>query len=409
MEVVHSRCGGLDVHKETVVACVRVIEGGKVRQEVRTFSTITKSLYELGEWLLAEQVMAVAMEATGVYWKPVWHVLEASGLSLVLANAAHIKAVPGRKTDVNDAMWIADLLAHGLIRGSFVPPTQVQELRDLTRTRKQFTRERTQHVQRLHKVLEDANIKITSVISDITGKSGRAFLDAIINGETDPVALAKLGSTRLRATPEQLAEALRGHVTAHHRFMLKFYANQVDDTDRALASLDTEVAALLKPFQEAVTNVSTVPGVGETVAAAIVSEIGFDMARFPSASHLVSWATLCPRADESAGRHRSTRIRKGANWLKPMLVQAAWSAVRKKSSYERSLFLRLKGRRGPLKAIVAVAASMLRAIYHILRDNVPYRDLGPAHFDSADREHAKKRLVHRLKRLGYQVDIREAA
>lgn len=409
MEVVHARCAGLDVHKATVVACVRISAEGRIRQEVRTFGTLTKSLYALAEWLMAEEVGCVAMEATGVYWKPVWHVLEASGLELVLANAAHIKAVPGRKTDVNDATWIADLLAHGLIRGSFVPPTQVQELRDLTRTRKQFSRERTQHVQRLHKVLEDANIKITSVISDITGKSGRAFLDAIVAGETDPVELAKLGSARLQASPEVLAEALRGHVTAHHRFMLKFYADQVDDTDRALAALDTQVAALLKPFQEAVANVSTMPGVGETAAAAIVSEIGFDMTRFPSASHLVSWATLCPRSDQSAGKHRSTRIRKGASWLKPMLVQAAWSAVRKKKSYERALFLRLKSRRGPLKAIVAVAASMLRAIFYILRDNVPYRSLGEHHFDTLDVEKAKNRLVHRLNELGYQVDLRPAA
>lgn len=409
METLHARCAGLDVHKETVVACLRVVEDGSVRQDVRTFSTVTRSLYELAEWLVAEKVTAVGMEATGVYWRPVWHVLEASGLELLLANAAHIKAVPGRKTDVNDSMWLADLLAHGLIRGSFVPPTSIQELRDLTRTRKQFVRERTKHVQRIHKVLEDANIKITSVISDITGKSGRRFLTALIEGETDPEVLARLGSSRLKATPEQLQEALRGHVTAHHRFMLKFYVEQVDDTNRALASLDTEASALLRPFQEAVANVSTVPGIAEVAAAAIVSEIGVDMTRFPSASHLVSWATLCPRSDESAGRRRSTRIRKGGNWLKPILVQAAWSAVRTKRSYERALFFRLKARRGPQKAIVAVAASMLRAIYYILRDSVPYIDLGPDHFDTIDRERAKTRLVKRLARLGYAVDVREAA
>ncbi len=409
MEVIHAKCAGLDVHKETVVACVRLLTGRQVHQEVRTFSTVAGSLYELAEWLASHRVTAVAMEATGVYWKPVWHVLEASGFTPVLANAAHIKAVPGRKTDVNDATWIADLLAHGLIRGSFVPERPVQELRDLTRTRKQFVRQRTQHVQRIHKVLEDANIKITSVITDITGRSGRSFLGAIIDGESDPQKLARLGNTRLQATPEQLAEALRGHVTPHHRFMLKFYLGQVEATNQAIAELDQEVAALLEPFRDAVANLTTVPGIASLAAIAIVAEIGIDMAHFPSASHLVSWATLCPRNDESAGRRRSTRIRKGANWLKPMLVQAAWSAIRKKNSYERSLFLRLKARRGPQKAIVAVAASLLTAIYHILRNGVPYRDLGPNHFDTVDRERSKNRLLHRLQALGYTVEVTGAA
>lgn len=409
MQTVHVRCAGLDVHKETVVACVRVVKREEVHHEVRTFSTVTSSLYELAQWLQEERVTKVAMEATGVYWRPVWHILEGGGLDLLLANAAHIKAVPGRKTDVNDATWLADLVAHGLIRPSFVPPTQFQELRDLTRARKQSTRERTQHVQRIHKVLEDANIKVTSVISDVMGISGRKFLAAIIAGITDPVVLARLGSPRLHASPETLAEALRGHVTDHHRFMLQFYLDQVDDTDRALSRLDEQVAALLEPFREQVEHVSTVPGVGPTVAAAIVAEIGIDMSRFPSASHLVSWATLCPRSDESAGARRSTRTRKGATWLKPMLVQAAWSAVRTKRSYERVLFMRLKSHRGPQKAIVAVAASMLRAIYCILRDRQPYRTLGQDHFDTIDREKASKRLVARLKRLGYEVDVKKAA
>ncbi len=409
MEVIHSRCAGLDVHKETVVACVRLVTGSQIHQEVRSFSTMTRSLYELAEWLASQGVTAVAMEATGVYWKPVWHVLEASDFTPVLANAASIKSVPGRKTDVNDATWIADLLAHGLIRGSFVPERPIQELRDLTRTRKQFVRQRTQHVQRIHKVLEDANIKITSVITDITGKSGRSFLAAIIAGETDPLKLAQLGSSRLQATPAQLAEALRGHVTPHHRFMLKFYTGQVEATDCAIAELDTEVADLLQPFRDAIANVTTVPGIANTTAAAIVSEIGIDMSHFPTAANLISWATLCPRNDESAGRRRSTRIRKGANWLKPMLIQAAWSAVRKKNSYERSLFLRLKARRGPQKAIVAVAASMLQALYYILRDGVPYRDLGPNHFDIVDRERSKNRLLHRLQALGYTVEVTGAA
>lgn len=391
------------------MACVRVVKRGEVHHEVRTFSTMTSSLYELADWLQQNRVTQVAMEATGVYWRPVWHILEAAELDLVLANAAHIKAVPGRKTDVNDATWMADLVAHGLIRPSFVPPTRIQELRDLTRARKQFTRERTQHVQRIHKVLEDANIKVTSVISDIMGMSGRKFLAALISGVTDPFELARLGSSRLQAAPETLAEALRGYVTDHHRFLLEFYLDQADHTDRALARLDEKVAALLEPFQRAVEHVSTVPGVGPTSAAAILAEIGIDMSRFPSANHLVSWATLCPRSDESAGARRSTRIRKGGSWLKPVLIQAAWSAVRTKDSYERALFHRLKSHRGPQKAIVAVAASMLRAIYAIVRDDTPYRSLGQDHFASIDRERAKSRLVARLNKLGYEVDIKDAA
>lgn len=409
MQTVHSRCAGLDVHKETVVACVRVVEDGQVGHEVRTFSTVTASLYELAEWLCEKRIAVAAMEATGVYWRPVWHVLESAGLHLILVNAAHVKAVPGRKTDVNDATWLADLVAHGLVRESFVPPTSIQELRDLTRARKQFTRERTQHVQRIHKVLEDANIKITSAISDVMGKSGRAFLDALIAGVTDPVALARLGNSRLKASPQTLAKALRGHVTPHHRFMLRFYLDQVDHTDHALARLEEQVAALLEPFRDTIDHVSTVPGIGPTAAAAIIAEIGLDMSRFQTASHLVSWATLCPRNDESAGKQRSTRVRKGSNWLKPMLVQAAWSAVRTKNSYERALFQRLKARRGAQKAIVAVAASMLRAIYCVIRDKTPYRSLTPDHFDQVNHDRTRRHLVQRLEKLGYTVEITEAA
>lgn len=409
MQVVHQRCAGLDVHKEQVVVCVRVQAGTEVQEEIRKFSTMTSSLYELAEWLASERVALVGMEATGVYWRPVWHILEASGLKQILVNAAHVKAVPGRKSDVNDATWLASLVAHGLVRASFVPPTSVQELRDLTRARKQITRERTQHVQRIHKVLEDANIKITSAISDVMGQSGRAFLGALICGITDPEELAKLGSTRLKASRCTLVEALRGHVTDHHRFMLRFYLEQADQTDRALALLDEQVAALLEPFREVVEHLSSVPGIGSTAATAILAEIGFDMSHFPSASHLVSWACLCPRSDESAGKRRSTRIRPGAGWLKPMLIQAAWSAVRTKDSYERALFHRLKARRGSQKAIVAVAASLLRAVYAILRDGVPYRSLGAGHFDAIDHDRKKRHHLQQLEKLGYTVTIEEAA
>ncbi len=409
MQVVQRRCAGLDVHKETVVACVRTMKKRNVREEVRTFSTMTSSLYELANWLRAEKVELVGMEATGVYWRPVWHILEASELKLILVNAAHVKAVPGRKSDVKDAAWLASLVAHGLVRASFVPPTRVQELRDLTRARRQITREHTQHVQRIHKVLEDANIKVTSAISDVMGKSGRAFLNALIQGETDPEVLASLGSKRLKAPRSKLVESLRGHVTDHHRFMLRLHLDQVNHTERTLARLDEQVVALLEPFRDVVEHVSSVPGVGPTAAAAILAEIGFDMSRFPSANHLVSWASLCPRSDESAGKRRSTRVRKGANWLKPMLVQVAWSAVRTKNSYERALYHRLKARRGPKKAIVAVAASLLRAIYAIVRDGVPYRTLGADHFDVLNQERKKRRALRQLERLGYEVTIVEKA
>lgn len=409
MQVVHARCAGLDVHKETVVACVRVASGRSVAEEVETFSTLTRSLYELAAWLVESKVTLVAMEATGVYWRPVWHILEACGVPLILVNAAHVKAVPGRKSDVADATWLASLVAHGLVRASFVPPTRVQELRDLTRTRKQMTQERTRYVQRIHKVLEDANIKVTSVISDVMGASGRAFLEALIAGETDPEQLASLGSRRLRASKEELVEALRGHVTDHHQFLLELHLDQVSRMEDAVARLDQQVAALLEPFRSVVEHVSTVPGVSEVAAAAILAEIGFDMSRFPTANHLVSWATLCPRSDESAGKHRSTRTRKGGSWLKPMLVQVAWAAVRTTDSYERTLFHRIKARRGPQKAIIAVAASLLRTIYAIIRDGKPYETLAPDHFDVIDHQKKTARALRQLKKLGYNVHIEAVA
>jgi transposase len=407
MEVIHSRCAGLDVHKKSVVACIRIVEGNSVRHEVRTFGTTTSALYELADWLSAEEVTHAAMESTGVYWKPVWHILEEC-CELVLANAQHIRNVPGRKTDVNDATWIADLLAHGLIRGSFVPERGVQELRELTRTRKQFVRERSRYVQRIQKVLEDANIKLASVISNVVGKSGRAILTAVIAGESDPRKLARLAQG-LKASEEALAEALRGHVTDHHRFMLKLYLEQLDALDAAIAAIERQAEAAMRPFREAAELLVTMPGVSTTVATAMVAELGCDMARFPTRAHLISWAGLCPRSNESAGKRRSTRLRDGAPWLKTILVQAAWAAARTKGSYERAQFLRLKSRRGPKKAIVAVAASMLGAAYHILRSRLPYRTLGANHFDQHDRAALQRRLVRRLEALGYCVDLKHAA
>ncbi|HEX5011633.1 MAG TPA: IS110 family transposase [Planctomycetota bacterium] len=408
MKVLHARCVGVDVHKDLVVACARLQSGAKVQREQRRFDTTTKGLLALLAWLDELQCTHVAMEATGVYWKPVWHVLEGH-VELVLANAAHIRNVPGRKSDTNDAAWIANLLAHGLITASMIPPTPIQELRDLTRTRKQLVREAGQHIQRVQRVLEDANVKLSSVISDVLGVSGRRILEAIISGKDDPEELAALGSERLQCSPEQLREALRGRVTAHHRFLLRQHLDTIDHLQGTVAQFDAEIARRLEPFRSQYEQLMTIPGVRGTAAASLIAEIGVDMSCFPSAAHLVSWAGLCPRMDESAGKRHSTRLRKGAPWLKPVLVQCAWAATRKKSTYAKSQYLRLKARRGPMKAIVAVAASILVAAYHILRDSVPYRDLGPDHFVKRDRSRLAQRFAQRIRELGYEVTIQQAA
>lgn len=408
MEVLYPRCAGLDVHKKTVVACARIAEGGAIDQHVRTFSTTTGGLFELLEFLQQHGCTHVAMEASGVYWKPIWHILEGS-FELVLGNASHIKNVPGRKTDVNDAMWLADLLAHGLIRASFVPPSPIQELRVLTRTRAQLVRERVSHVQRIEKVLEDANIKISSVMTDLLGKSGRAMLEALIAGETDPSTLADLALGKLKSKREELVKAFHGRVTTHHRFLLRLHLGQIAALDVGITAIEREVSTQLEPFLAAVELIKTIPGIADTVAHVIIAEIGTDMTRFPDAPHLRSWAGMCPRNDESAGKRRSTRLRKGAPWLKTNLVQAAWAAVKVKGCYFRGLFLRIKARRGPKKAIIAVAAAMLTAIYHMLRNGVIYNDLGESHFATIDRDKATKRLVSRLESLGYSVDLKSAA
>jgi transposase len=344
------------------------------------------------------------MEATGVYWKPVWHVLEAE-FELVLANAAHIRNVPGRKTDVNDAMWIADLLAHGLIRSSFVPPQAIQQLRDLTRTRKQLVREVSQHSLRIQKVLEDANLKLGSVLSDVLGKSGRAMLDAIVAGQSDPALLTQLAQGTARNKSAELREALRGRITEHHRTMLRLHLQVIDALQRTLGELDAAVGKALAPIRQRARLLTTMPGISDLTASVVVAEIGVDMSRFPSAGHLISWAGLCPRSDESAGKRRSTRVRKSGTWIKTTLVTAAWAAVRVKTSYLRAQFLRIKARRGAKKAILAVAASMLTAAYHMLRDGTEYNDLGSEHFDRQDRSKTIRRLIKRLQDLGCDVPV----
>jgi transposase len=408
MEVVHARCAGLDVHQKTVVACARLVKGRVVEQKVETFGTTTKELLRLSDWLTSLGCTHVAMESTGVYWKPVWHVLEGS-FELVLANAAAIRNLPGRKTDINDAMWIADLLAHGLIRGSFVPPTAVHELRDLTRSRAQLVHEAARHTQRIQKTLEDANIKLTGMISSILGVTGRAIVEAIIAGETDPEALVNLRRGSLKASPEELREALRGSVRDHHRFMLRLHLNQIQALEQSIRELEERLDALLEPFQLALDLLMTIPGVGHTTARVLLSEVGLNWQRFPTPGHLVSWAGLCPRCDESAGKTRSRRLRQGNTWLKSTLVQAAWAATKTKNSALRSRYLRIRSTRGPKRAVVAVAASILASAYVMLQRGLPYQELGPDYLAARNPEKAAKRLVRRLQHLGYEVEIHRAA
>jgi transposase len=405
MEVLHERCAGLDVHKNTVVGCVRLAQGGRVEKEVKTFKTTTGELLALAEWLDGHRVNHVVMEATGVYWKPVWHILDDGERQLVLANAAHVKNVPGRKSDVSDCDWLSDLEAHGLIRPSFVPDGPTQELRGLLRTRKQLVRERTSHTLRLQKALEDANIKLDSVISNVVGVSGRRMIEALVAGESDPTALANLADRRIKAPPEALCEALRGRVTRHHRFLLSLHLGHIDAIDQAIDKIDQEVEASLQPFCQAVGLVKTIPGVSQLAGQGIIAEIGSDMSRFPTCGHLISWAGLCPRSDESAGKRRSTRIRKGNPWLKTVLVQSAWAAVKTKATYPNAQFLSIRSRRGTRKAIVAVAASILTAAYHMLKTTTPYRDLGPQHFDNQNKEAQARKILTRLRRLGFVADF----
>jgi len=420
MEVMHKCCAGLDVHKNVIVACVRLTLGRKVERECRTFDTTTTGLLALLSWLSASGCTHVAMEATGVYWKPVWNILSDGTFELIVANAAHIKNVPGRKTDMNDAMWIADLVACGLIRASFVPDERTQELRSLLRTRKQMTREQTSHIQRMQRTLEEGNIKLDSVISDIIGVSGRCMIEAMIAGETSPVRLADLAHRRIRAPREALCEALRGRVTDHHRFLLRLHLRQYDALAAAIAEIDQQVEVLIEDIDEQIEAgqatfralimlLCSIPGVGTLAAVVILSEIGRDMSRFPTAGHLLAWAGLCPGQNESAGKRKSSRLRKGAPWLKTLLIQCAWAASRRQDSYYKAQFSRLKARRGPKKAICAVAASILTAIYHMLKDGTGPRDLGASYFDRRSIDAKAKRLVSQLTKLGFQVQLEQIA
>lgn len=407
MDVLYPRCAGLDVHKREVVACVRDASGATVQHEVRRFATTAASLLALQDWLVAAGCTHAVLESTGVYWKPVWHALEDS-VTLVLANATAVRNLPGRKSDVQDAQWLADLLAHGLVRGSFVPPAPIQALRELTRTRKQLVREMTAHSQRIEKVLESADLKLGTVLRPLLGMSGHAIVTALAAGTTDPERLADLAHPRLRPKRAALVEALHGHLRSHHRVLLRQHLRVLATLRETIASLEEEIGATLAPFRAAVAHLVTIPGISTTAAHIILAEIGPDMTRFPTVGQLISWAGLCPRLDESAGKRRSTRLRPGAPWLKPVLVQCAWASVRAEG-YLRAQFLRLKARRGPMKAIVAVAASILGAIYHMLRTDQDYRDLGSDHFQRRDRVRLVAGLTRRLQHLGYEVTLRPAA
>ena len=407
MEVVYPRCAGLDVHKKLIVACVRLVERGRIVRQKERFGTTTAELKRLADWMTAHTVTHAAMESTGVYWKPVWHVLEGD-FQLILANAQHVKAVPGRKSDMSDAEWLAELLAHGLIRSSFVPPEGTQQLRELTRTRKQMSRTLAKQALRIQKVLEDANIKLSSVVSDILGKASRAILEAIIVGETAPERLVQLKG-QLKATPHELEAALRGRVTENHRFLLRLHLDQVDAIQRAIDAIDNRLEQRLAPVRERVDRLTEIPGISTVIARVIIAEVGTDMSRFPTPRHLISWAGLCPRLDESAGKARSRHIRKGNPWLKVDLTQAAMAARRAKRSYLHAQFNRLAARRGVKKAVVAVAASILTSAYFLLRDGVTYRDLGADYLDRRDPGKLARRLAKRIEALGFSVDLRPAA
>ncbi len=405
MDVIVERACGLDVHKRTVVACL-ITPGanGKPHKEIRTFSTVTADLLRLADWLTAAGCTHVAMESTGIYWRPVYNILEASGVfELLVVNAQHIKAVPGRKTDTHDAAWIATLLRHGLLRGSFIPPRPLRELRDLTRYRSELVHDRVRLVNRLHKVLEDANIKLAMVATDVMGASGRAIFAALIAGETDPERLADLARGRLQQKRQDLEQALLGQFRPHHSFLLAELLVQIDALEEAEARVTAELDTRLQAEADALGYLDTIPGVNQRIAQIIIAEIGTDMGRFPSAKHLASWAGICPGNHESAGKRRSRHTRKGSRWLRQALTEAAHGAAHTKKTYLAALYHRIAARRGRKKAVIAVAHAILVICYYLLMRQEPYRELGANYFDERERQDVERRLVKRLQRLGYEV------
>jgi transposase len=409
MDTIYPHCAGLDVHKDSVMACVRHLQGTELRQEVRQFGTTTAALLELADWLAAEGVTHVAMESTGVYWKPIWNLLE-DRFTVWLVNAAHARQLPGRKTDIKDCQWIAQLLQHGLLRPSFVPDRPQRELRDLTRQRSQLVAEKARVANRIAKTLEDANLKLGSVASDVLGASGRDMLRCVIAGGISPQAMAELARGRLRRKIAQLREALEGHVTEHHRFMLKVLLGQVEHIEQLITQFDRRIEQVLRPFElQAVRRLDSIPGVDVRAAQNIVAEIGADMTRFPTAGHLCAWGGLCPGNHASAGKRKRGRITEGNRWLKATLTQCAWAASRTKGTYLAAQYRRLAGRRGRKRAAIAVAHSQLVAAYHLIRNGVDYEDLGAEHFDTIERDRRARHFVKRLEAMGYQVTLAQAA
>jgi transposase len=404
MEVIHTRCAGLDVHKKVVVAAI-IIEGQP--HEIRSFGTMTADLLTLSDWLMSHEVTHVAMESTGEYWKPIFNILE-NNFEVLLVNAQHISKVPGRKTDVSDAEWIADLLQHGLLKASFIPPAGQRELRELTRFRSTFVKERATLVNRVQKVLESANIKLSSVTSDVVGVSGKAILHAIIAGNVEPDQMAELSKGRLRNKRVDLSRALEGRVKHHHRFVLSELLSQIDSLEKTIARFDQEIEQYCRPFEEAVVLLDTIPGIARETAENIVAEIGTDMSRFPSANHLASWAGVAPGNNESAGKKHSGRVKKGNKPLGSILTQAAHAASHTKDTYLSAQYHRLAGRRGKKRALVAVAHSILVISYNMIKHHVPYSDLGSDYFDKRRPLTTANRLVSRLEHLGYQVSLQQS-
>jgi transposase len=405
MDLIHPRCAAIDVHKRTAVTSVSwVDEQGQPQRETRTFSTMTEDLERLREWLAERRVSHVAMESTGVFWKPIFNILE-EHFVVVLANAAHVKALPGRKTDVRDSEWLLELMQHGLIRGSFIPPAPIRELRDLTRYRTGLIQERTREANRIQKVLEDANLKLAAVASDVLGVSGRQMLEAIIDGEADPGRLADLAKRKLRRKQAELEQALAGRVKPHHRLLLRELLDHVDYLDRAIARVSAAIEERARPFAAALALLCSIPGVKQRTAEVLLAEIGTDMGRFPSARHLCSWAAVCPGNNESGGKRRSGQTRRGNRWLRAALLQAAWAATRVRGGYFGAQFRRIARRRGEKRAAVAVAHSLLTVVYHVLKHGVLYEELGAGYFDRLEPDKLARYHVRRLAELGYDVQL----
>src|SRR2546422_1441254 len=406
MQVVHEVCCGLDVHKKSVTACVLWASGR--RRQTRAFGTFTRELLELGDWLRACGVTHVAMESTGVYWKPVWNLLEGQ-FEVLLVNAQHIKAVPGRKTDQKDSEWIADLLQHGLLRGSFVPPQPIRELRDLTRYRVSLVQEINRIANRIQKVLEDANIKLASVATDALGASGRAILEAMLAGEQDAARLAEMSKELRRNKIPELRLALEGRMTEHHQFLLRQLFEHLHFTESKLREIEQEIDKHMRPFEDKVTRLCTIPGVDRVTAWGMLAEMGMNMNQFPSSGHLASWASLCPGNFESAGKRLSGKMRKGNVSLRRCLSQAAWAISMTKNNYLSALYRRIAARRGAKRAIMAVAHALLVIAYHMLKRKEDYRELGADHFDRIDVNRIRRSLVNRLERLGHKVTLEPLA